>query len=163
MNHILNFSNFHLHESKSEKSEFDAVTEDIKNILNMNFSPATNIFYKVNGEFLDYSKYLATKIIPTAIQFNVTEQDFKYTDSKEELRNEYSVSVLSKRANDVGLVPTDKFFKDNKFFMEYDVVLYDIDFSRAVKYSEDDEDDEEIFNGKYADDENDGEGLKGVF
>jgi hypothetical protein len=160
MSHILKFNDFRLHESKFDKSDFDTVTEDIKNILNMNFSPAKNIFYEVNGEFLDYPKYLATKTIPTAIRFNVTEQDFKYTDTDEELRNEYTEGVLSKRTNDVGLIQTDKYMEDNKFFMEYDVVLHDVDLSRAVNYG-DDEDDEETFDGKYSDD--DGEGLKGVF
>jgi hypothetical protein len=162
MSHILNFNNFRIHESKFDKSEFDSVTEDIKNILNMNFSPAKNIFYKVGEEFLDYPKYLATKIIPTAVRFNVTDQDFKYTDPDDELRNEYTEGVLSKRANDIGLMPVDKYEENGKFFMEYEVILHDVDLNRAVKYGDDD--DEESFDGKYSDDnEDDGEGLKGVF
>lgn len=160
MSHILKFNDFRLHESKTDKSVFDAVTEDIKNILNMNFSPAKNIHFKVDGEFLDYPKYLATKTIPTTVLFNVTEQDFKYTDQDEELRNEYTEGVLSKRTNDIGLIPVDKYEENGKFFMEYDVILHDVDLSRAVKYGDDDE---ETFDGKYSNDEEDGEGFNGVF
>jgi hypothetical protein len=159
MSHILKFDEFRLHESKSDKSEFDTITEDIKNILNMNFSPAKNIQYKVDGEFIDYSQYLATKIIPTAVLFNVTYQDFKFTDENDELRNEYTKGVLAKRTSDVGLVQVDKYEENEKFFMEYDVVLYDVDLSRAVQYG----DDEDSFSGVYNDDDEDEEGLKGIF
>jgi hypothetical protein len=144
-NNILGFDEFKkILESKKENTDFQNIVEDIDNILDTMFDKAKKPEYKVDSEFLSLDDFLKKQKTPTAVRFEVTEQDYKisYTDV---LNNEYTSGVLSKRKKDVELKFKDKWEDEEtkKLFLEFDVELKDVTPEMIKKAKKDDKEEEQ--------------------
>lgn len=144
-NNILGFDEFKkVLESKKENTDFDNIVEDIDNILDSMFDKAKKPEYKVGAKFLGLDDFLKKQKIPTAVRFQVTEQDYKvsYTDV---LNNEYTSGVLSKRKKDVELKFKNKWEDEEtkKLFLEFDIELKDVTPDMIKKAKKEDKEEEQ--------------------
>lgn len=127
-------------ESKKENTDFQNMVEDIDNILSTMFDKAKKPEYKVNSKYVSLDEFLKLQENPTAVRFQVTEQDYKisYTDI---LNNDYTSGVLSKRKKDVEMKFKDKWNdeKEHKLYLEFDIKLKDVTPEMIKKARKDDE------------------------
>lgn len=134
----------------SKEDEIDEVKKEVKELLKTYFAKASRVERGLDIMECDEEGF------PKKLRFVVDENDYTYND--EDFEMDYSKNVHLKRKFDVKLEFIDKEIEDDKYIMEYDVIIKDVDIEKFLD-KEDEEDvddnkelsDDEIEEDEYAD------------